>query len=522
VFASCGDKDLLELDKVNGAKNMTPSYSVPVAYGSYTAWDLVKQADSDLLSYDDNTQLISINYRNDDIYRLNANDVLDIPENIVNLTIAVETPSNPLLSSVEISLPEDVKVENVKEVAIDFDYGELKKLSGSLQLNYACPALPFNYTFRVSIPALKYIADGTPVEIFQEISKGQQNKGTIDLENIVFDMSAKPNTFNYEFEFVIPKGQNVDVNNVFDKTFYFDLDFENFVYEEIEGVVRLQQPISISPDEFDMDVDFWQYFQGSFAFADPKLRLVVENYGMALPVDIDMKLTAYGDGKSMQLYPKNDFILSFNGWDGGDEPTVETGEYNVGNSNINALLSLPPKDKIEYSGSIYVNPEANDVRMISDAFINLGLEIDIPLKLSLCGVSFSDTTDNVDINADDLDKIEEASITVKAENGLPIELSSGYIYMLDANDVAIDSIVVDKFVDAPDVDANGEVVTPQESEHKITLTTRNIDHLSATKKLVISVSAYTSDKGETTVNFNADAVIKFALQLDVQLNLDDF
>ncbi len=297
---------------------------------------------------------------------------------------------------------------------------------------------------------------------------------------------------------------------------------KDFSFTRVEGTMKTRN-VEIDEGEFNMDVEFWNHFAGSFNFANPRVDLIVRNYGLGVPVQMDMNFVAYGEnGKHVSLETKDNYKPEFKGWipDGGE--VADTQSYTVNNSNISELLSLPPKEKITYGGQIIVSPDpTRSLTLLNTGKASVDAYVEIPFHLSAKKLIFRDTIDDIDIS--DADKIKKAEIVIIADNQIPLELGSGYLYLLDEAKNCIDSVKIERFLDAPEVDDNGNVIPSEEEKEvpPIVLSEENILHLEDTKFMVISVEATTSNGGEKPVVIKADAMMKLKLILGAKLNLED-
>ncbi|MDL2252069.1 hypothetical protein LJC12_04385 [Odoribacter sp. OttesenSCG-928-J03] len=508
VFYSCGDEDLLDFDKVDGVENWTPDFTAPVAFGNYTAWDLVSQA-GDTVVYTDGSQIF-IRHTEENIYSMDAEKVVRIPENIAtaNVPVNVNMPGG----MIGIPLVQDFAVNKSDTVNISFREGSLTQLKGNMRLDYSLPSMPFSYNAEIIVKNL-LDESASPVKITDEV-RTTDKAGSRTLNGMLIDMEETPNQLVLEINLAVLQGQTINTADL--EPINIQLILDDFEYTEIQGVIN-SKTMSIESYDLNLDVTFWDDFRGSFAFTDPKIQLVVNNYGLALPMHVDMDFTAYGDGK--QLGFTSVAPLAFQGWIFGGAEVEEFGEYNKNNSNVADLLSLPPKDKIEYGGSVIINPTSESVTIVHDAHVNIGLEIEIPLNLTAKDIHFLDTIKDVSI--DDAELIKKANIKVIAENGLPLELGSGYLYFLDAENQLIDSVVVEKFVDAPEVNAAGDVIAPKKGENTITLSEQNVDNLQYMKSMLISVKASTSNDGTVPTAIKPDAKLQLQLLLNAQLDMKE-
>lgn len=504
-LVSCGDEDLLKFDNIIGVKNWEPTYVAPIAQGDFTIWQLIDQYDENSTIVKDGNDII-IRHLQEDIYSLDVKDFVSMPENIAEFRQNLNIPVSGTLLE-DVTLPFDLEPARIK-----FEDGYITKVIASLNLSYSMPHTSFKYHMVVTFPNI--LVNGQALEIETD---GGEN-GSLVLNGAVFDMEDFPNQLNCRVVLTVPAGETVTVQSL---NVAFGLN--DFKFSRVEGIINTKE-LEIPADKFSMDVDFWNHFDGALKFADPKVELVVRNYGLAVPVAMDMHFVAFGNGKEVAL-DAGDYRPTFNGWNPeATGITTETQGYNKDNSNIAALLSLPPKDKITYSGQAVINPGGKKVVVLNDGYVNMDALVEIPLHLSASDLIFSDTVDDIKIK--DVDKIIKARLTVSGRNEIPLELSSGNLLLLNASMHCIDSVKVNEdgknnFLDAPEVNAAGEVVKAAESKCQIPLSEENIKNLEYTKYIVIAVKACTSNKGNVPVKIKADARLHLMLQLEVKADLND-
>jgi len=503
VLSSCGDSDLTKFDNIVGVQNWTPTMALQLAHGEYKVWDLVNQADTTILAKEGNK--IFIRHLEENIYSLNVKDVIVLPKNIANIDIQI-----PVMPS-GVALGEDVPFSKQGKASIQFTEGRLKKVNGSLTCRYTLPQTSFKYTATMIFENL-LDSQGVPCKL--DITGGT---GTFEYswDSIRLNMEEVPNQIQYKIEGKVPSGEIIDETEL-----VFKFSFEDFDFTSVEGEINRQE-IAIDPGQFEMNVEFWDKFKGDLKFADPRVDLIVTNNGLGVPVLLDMSFVAYGEGRQLALRTENGYMPFFEGWKGGEEEK-EIQRYDKENSNIDTLLSLPPKDRITYSGTVIVSPEAGDTAvLLKEGTAKIDVKVEIPLYLSAQNILFQDTIDGIDIS--DADKIEAASLKVKAKNQIPLGLGKGYLYLLNQNYNCIDTIRVEQLVEAPEVNSQGEVVSPvvEKDAPVIVLSKKNIQNLNNTKYIVISAEASTSNGGDVATHINADALLEMKIMLEVKADLTD-
>ncbi len=511
AFFSCGDSDLLKFDNLEGVKNWEPDFKLQLAYANYDVWRLIEQADGEDSTVIKKDNEIFIRHFQENIANVDISEVVEFPKDIANFILEASLPDivvgQPLQEDLNISIPED-------SVSISFEEGKLTRIEGSITCRHQLLQYPFTYEVTIEfINVFLKTEEKEPLRFTFPSSDKEDGKP----KEVIFDMASSPNQLKWKARVHIPAGENVDLDKLSIK-----IELKDFSFTRVEGTME-PLLVEIEEDEFNMDVEFWDNFDGSFNFADPRVDLIVRNYGVGVPIQMDMNFVAYGEnGKSVSLESWGDGKpLIFKGWipDGGQ--VVDTQGYNVTNSNIDSLLSLPPKEKITYSGNIIVSSDATQpLTILSTGNVSADAYIEIPLNLSVKDLVFRDTIDDISIS--DADKIKEAKIIVRANNQIPLGLGSGYLYLLDKAKNCIDTIEIENFLAAPDIQDGEVVITEKEEEMPpIVLTGKNILHLDNTKYIVISVKATTSGDGEEPVKIKADAMLQLKLILEAKLNLED-
>lgn len=287
----------------------------------------------------------------------------------------------------------------------------------------------------------------------------------------------------------------------------------------LPSAITLTQPVTLEMPltRSGMDISFWNKFKGDIRLAEPQVKVTVANEGLNLPFDVYLNVSAYGEnGRKLDF--RAGTPLSFT-WTEAEE--TKTLAYDKHNSNLGELVYFPPTNGIEYSGKVIVNPQGESIESDGNGKAVLGVAVEVPLKIQSSDMSFTDTVKTGSIDADMVDKIMLARIRVAAVNNIPVELGAGHLLLLDKNRRLIDEIEVEKFIDAPEVDAAGNVTAAGDSSHLIPLTEENIASLADTEYIVVAVGAKTA--GENVfVEIKPEATLSLVLHLEVRFDMEDF
>eukprot|EP01029_Cantina_marsupialis_P010005 TRINITY_DN2294_c1_g2_i1.p2 TRINITY_DN2294_c1_g2~~TRINITY_DN2294_c1_g2_i1.p2 ORF type:complete len:548 (+),score=72.95 TRINITY_DN2294_c1_g2_i1:5144-6787(+) len=525
---SCFDGDDYDFDKLSDKVNWTPNMIAPVGYGTFSLWYLLNQheanpADQTIIL--DADGLLHIKHIEKDIFSYEVDQVLDFPNQApIDLTFALPD----LSAGVPYPLPaidtQEKEIEiNTSPVAITLS--ELD-LSTNIRFLFSNP-LDTDVDLTVSLP--DGTQAGTPVsQTFRVTAKAvnqEENLNLADL-NIKFKQPYTTNNLvalNFDVDVqnnasgIITGSGNINVN----------LTFQNIDFKLAQGDFG-KQNIDIGTGNIDMEVDFWDDIEGDYQFADPRVMVHLRN-SVGVPFEINANMTGYNtDGISQALNP--DALQPANYpktvADVLDTPNEETITYDNSNSEIVALMALPPSDRIEYSGSVNLNPAVVDIattpNIVSNTSrIDADLEIDIPLDLSATNLMLKDTVTDLDI--ENAEKIMNAAIVVTAENGFPLDAQISKIIMTDDAYKVLDTIEDEQVIEAAKVGADGLVIPSsiKEVSHEIKLTAEQIKHLNDTDNLIIHASVNTTDKGTKAVKLRGDYEIKFKIAVQAQINLNN-
>lgn len=506
LAGACGDEDLVKFGNLEGVKNWTPEVTLPLVTADYDVWKLVNQYDEDAdVALKDGK--IVIRHELKDIYDFDVSRLVTFPTDFAQLSVRIVLPDMPA------GVPSTGEVLSHNETTgIHFTQGELKKVKASFRLHYTLPETHYPFKFTLVL-ANAFDEAGNPIEIKDKESVGKVIDDYVDLENVVFDMSAQPNAIAWELKVVLEGGTLLPAGET-----YLDMGFklENFSFKEAVGNFP-PQSLTIAPSVFDLGVDFWDKLKGEVRLMDPRIDVIVADTGLRVPFSVQMSFDLYGDGHKHQRFEGEPLNFTWK-----EEIETQIQSYDASNSNIADLTYFPPTNGVEYSGNIKVNPEEKEVTVKKGGKANIGAYIEIPLGLASSDMMFNDTVKCGKVDSEVVDKLLLARIRVSAVNGIPLELGEGSLFLLDDNYRCIDVVEVKKFIDAPEVDASGNVISVAQGTNLIPLSESNIENLVNTEYIVISVKAKTSNQGEVPVEIKPEATIHLNLNLEVRFTFEEF
>ena len=540
LLKSCVNSDDYDFDKLSDKVDWQPNFVAPVGHGEFTLQYLLDQHEAEgedqTIYFEEDG--IHIKYTEEDIFSYDASEVLDFPNqtnNVVNLDLA-SAVGIPL--ALPLILPTSSKIFSV---STDDASIILKEVNVNSVLNFILRN-PLNTEVDLEVKLLSGTKEGTAVIETYTIEAGAPaQEETLDLTNLLLafiEPISAANNIELEFTATIkPNGGTVTGTGNLNIQYQIG-DIELIMAKGDFG----DQRIEIGLGDINLDIDFWDDIDGSFTFANPEINLRFNNQ-VGVPIKIDANMTASNsDGITESLDPNPNVAEVITPNYPKTEADVLAGidvviPYNKDNSNVVALLGLPPSGNISYSGFIEINKKLdgtrydplatdNNINIISGtSSISADLDIDIPLNFNANDLSISDTIDEVDI--DDAEKMIKAAIIITAENGLPLDVKIESINFTDADYNVLSTISGQSIINAAAVTASGDVDTAsiEKVVNKIELTDEQIKTLNDTENIILklAVSTYDDDDDKTNVSpsvkLKGTDVLKFTLSINAQLDL---
>jgi len=532
-FQSCVDSDDYDFDKLSDNIDWQPDLVAPVGYGEYSLWYLLNQheavpEDQTIFLGDDG--LIHIKYMEEAIFTYEASEVLDFPDQTaytfdLNLGVpAVGIPS----ASLPITAGPFIETFGMSTVNAGIILKEIN-LSSTLEFTLTNP---LNTTVDLEVSLISGSQGGVPVTETYTIEANAVNQTEVlDLTDLFLTFNeplSLANEIDIRFNATItpngstvtgsgPLGIQYQVGNV-------DLILAQGDFGD--------QMIDIGSGDIDLGVEFWEDIDGDFTFADPRIKLVLNNK-VGVPFELTAEMTgqnAEGISQDLNLkapltledYPKTEAQV--------DAGVIGTMSIDNTNSDIVALMALPPSGNMTYSGNVKINPNnydplaaGNDINIISGtSSISADLEMDIPMDLKADNLTFSDTINEVDI--DDADKIMQAKLIIGSENGLPLDVKIEEVYFTDANYTVLSTLSNESVIDAAPVNETTGEVDPagiKKVINEIVLNQEQILSLNDTENIIIKAVASTYDEGNVSVKLKGSDKLKFSVAIGAKLDLSN-
>ena len=525
VFTAC-EKDLFNPDKIN-KDGWSPTFAIPLTSSKLTIKDLIPQNSTtgDFIVTDSTSGAISLTYKGD-IFNITASEVVNIPDQVQQTNVNFDLDSIPATG-----IESEAEVQKQDSIVYQFEAGDSIRVhsvgfrGGTMSFDITT-SLEFNAQITANITSLT--KDGVPAQLVFNINGDGTEKtysAEVNLGGYVIDMTLGQLGYNeviieYEYDLTLP----IPATGRPAETISFDLEqgFRDILFGNILGNLG-NQIFALDKDSIELslfentlaDADF-----GAFEIAEPAVNIyVTSSIGVPLALNV-VELNAF-EPETNTNTPIQLQNTSFN----VQAPSVigesKTSKIPITGSNSNLSDVLTPTNKtITYAFAAELNPNnpLNNNFITPEAAISIQAEMELPLDIGISGWALQDT---VDFSLDQFKEINDASLRVNIENGFPFEIDL-QVYLLDSINTVLDSLITSQtsLLTAAQVDGNGDVVASSVSNSDIGLSSKTINNLGNTKKLVIRGGLSTSNNGQRVQIYDFYE-LKIAMGMKVGVNGDN-
>lgn len=201
-------------------------------------------------------------------------------------------------------------------------------------------------------------------------------------------------------------------------------------------------------------------------------------------------------------------------------PVTTSIEINQTNSNITDLIALKP-DKLTYKVSLKLNPLGNqhtyDDFIVRESSVKVDADVNIPLSINVENLRLTDTIKITNTSIKNVDKIQSGSFNFVIDNQFPFN-AFAKIYVLNANNVVIDSLISVDPILAGVADNTGKVISKTHSVIKFPFTKSQLNNIVSSNKLLIDTKFTT--ESQKFVKLFSDYNMDIKLVGDFIYNID--
>ncbi len=442
---SCGDADLLDTNKWSDQiDGWNPSIKGAIAWGGFTVWDFLQDSTREdfRIEVEEDSSLV-VKYSQKDIVNIDVAEIFKLGETPINFRTNLESP----LSVVgEFLSSEEGRVIRSKEIAQKLP---LPDDVTDMELHYmtlskaTCRLVGLEDVLYKKIVILHQADE--KVEGNENISKWdtlttiKANGAPEKLEDKTFYINAHSHEIYLKVVVYLDEVEAIPAN------LSVEVTLSDYDFSKVQGKIVKTIPID---DNFDMDMDMLNDIHGTIKFADPKVELVMRNKGLGIPFEVDMKFSGTNTDSVLTLYKP----LAFNGELSVD--TVISRVIDNTNSNIVNFLAELPRGKMNYVGTVAVNPglgrdpqKKYNCVIYKEGSLGLDLNVVVPVEFDTSShLSYSKSLTDLNLSLDQqyTDKIKEGTIVLHVqENALPLDLSIPKMVLQYESDVPRDTIFVE-------------------------------------------------------------------------------
>ncbi len=392
----------------------------------------------------------------------------------------------------------------------------------------------FNYLNRkidinVSIPGLTKVTSGTidTLKFDVVVQPNSSAKKTIDLKNYKYKYTLNPLGGN-NYGFYIKGYAKIDAGYSGDSV-TTKISMNNLGFNYVKGKVKPYED-EIKPKTIFVDID--QEAKDIL----PKVqvygaRVIVTPNTTARNLEVRLKDFEITGIYKTSPYKKNLKIKNRSVLDTIITLDQSSFIFNLDDIDINDFFNPTVPDSISYKGRIIANPQYKSIDVTLPDTITYSVQFQI---YSIFRIDNASRTDTVEINIDDeakkqIDKFNEASITIDVNNGLPIGFRvTGYLldslnrklfYFTREQGGTSPSDTVFS-IGAASVDAEGKVISVNQQKKIFSLTKDEAEKIKSAKKAVLTVIVYTSEgkkvifSSRDKISFKVSSTVSVKVQGD--------
>ncbi len=296
--------------------------------------------------------------------------------------------------------------------------------------------------------------------------------------------------------------------------FNFGLRLDSNSVKRVSGNFG-QRGLNLPSAAIQLDLGSITDFTEGFLLTDPKMRFRAYN-----KTGIEISVDALFNGVSSTGSPVR---INLPNYQIGQAASVGLTqitdlELNRNNSTLVDFLESTPEQLI-FSGSASLNPSSTSANnfLENDQSLVLSLELELPMELRTSGLRFEDFAE-IDLG-EDTELIDFLEIDIRSVNSFPLDVDL-YIFLLDENDSAIDSLALPIVTAAP-VDANGVVIAPITTLNTLILTDSQKRQLVNSKRWRVQGRLSTWQNGSVPVRIYSSYALDLDLGIRTRLNLSD-
>ncbi len=399
---------------------------------------------------------------------------------------------------------------------VDLDFGDKKireiLFSGG-QLDYRMQSYQ-NLTLSILLQLSSADVDGVVPENNFDLPANSFYEGSWSLANMHVDLTQDSlqdyNRMPIFLELVVQPANNMVAFDSSDKV-QATFAAKQMVADWVKGNFG-KKVFSIDSDTILLDLSFFDHISGQIVFDDPALKLSYDNgFGIPLLAHTNFYGVNPETGENVDLGIDS---VVFNYPETVGETLSDSITYDKTNSNIVGFLAARP-DKLIFSGE-YLTNWNNDTANFATrtSLLTANAEVRVPLVFSTSSLVFTDTVNFLDGEA--AIPVGSGALHLNVLNGLPFDLAISLAIPDSLTGEMIDHVDFD-LIPSADVDAEGIVISPKESNVTAVFTDSFIQNMSKANTLLLTAKTVTAEGGTVPVGLYSDYKLKLAISFEAKV-----
>jgi hypothetical protein len=473
LLFSC-NKDLDNLDVQSDAE-----FAFPLFYGKLDLEDIIQRtADSSSLKIDENGNMTFI-YSGDIVSRTSKEIYSQIP------------PIPALLTDTIISVP--IKFNN------NIKLRKAKLISGNLSFLFKSYHAQ-DVTLTITIPELRKNGKSYSLKRFVNYTGTVPVNETLLINDIAgWTIDTPKDTLNVRYEAIKADG-------VRDTLSEFGMLATNLQFSYVEGFFGYEV-FPIDRDTIELEI-YKNLLGGEVNFEDPKVTVTVRS-SFGFPTRSQVEVAQFR-GKNGQLFDlESPFITT--GFDFNYPDLNNVGatvitpfKFIKSNSNIGEIINANPV-YLDYKINAIANPESNsDIIgfMTDSSFFVVNVAVELPMIGKAKNFSISD---GFEVDFGKLDDFKDPVFKLITESTMPVDLDL-QLYFNGSDGTTLDSLFtgIKPVVKAAPIDISGNSIGKSKFEQFIPISTDQLSRIKFAKKVFVSGTISTSNKGVIPVTIKAN------------------
>ena len=516
--------DLSYLDKDIEDFDTEASFAIAVGNITYTVGELFNEIDAESVEIKENNEgIVSFVYL-DTLASVTAVNAIEIPDQSFpsqDYNPGIDIPSPGSLINKTLILDQIPPFVFSLSGSNGEEFNEIVFSDGNLQLTVQSTFTDVDIDLTLTFNSLRSKTDDTSYEATISINGTTSEIIDVDLTDFWADLTDDGNggSTTNTLVLTVSGSINLEVGDTIspEQKLSFSLGMTNLQFEAIYGDLKNQ---TINSESLTIDFDVFDDFgTGTLLFADPTLRLIVDN-SFGFPLGIDFGNIAASNASETKFLmgaitdtPQiiNSPTLAQEGQTVRDFITIENT-----NSNIDDLLALKPSQfTVDIFATSNPNSGSNQNFSLNTSALSAYVEVNMPLDVVFENIEFEHELDN--INGADFEDLGETTLYIHTINTIPL---GGTLEMVFYNDNSIvhttTKLVV--FAAAP-VDTNG--ISTGATENTASFDIKGDDIKTATKAVLKLKMNTTNASSNSPVKLLAANTLDVSITTDVSIDINN-